>query len=504
MILLLFLSSILGYIVSWLLYKRQQSYSQQIKTKIESICAKKIAKKKNIGEEKTKSIIKEYEHLKKVVSEKYQQNIQSLREQITYQEMELKNREEYLNLKEQLFFDKKSRVQNKIDTFNYLNDKLSDICKEHKKALLKVKKYDIAKIKKYILQNTQRELHGEKQILLNRFADDISMYSEEIVKRLLSSIVQRSVFSHWNDSYPNSLLINDKKTKSFLKDNEHILNELLGVSLQFKDSIVIINESDGYCREIARKVLLDTIQYTIDNSEDLYSCIIQKCEHYKQKTIEFVLKKCEEIDLLDFSKSLAWHMGKLKYRTSFGQNILAHSYEVAMLAWRIAGELGFSQSLSKRGAFLHDIGKAVDHKEAGGHSSLGEQILKDENEASQVIEGIVEHHEDASPEKPYAAIVSISDAISAARPGARRETFEKYTKKLQKIESLTKNIKGIRDAYAVSAGREIRVIVQPDIINDHDAQKIAKELAISIGKEILYSGVVRVTVIREKTFEVYT
>lgn len=502
MISLLFISTIVGYIFSWLLYKRQQKYSQQIKSKIKHICARKIANKRNISATKTASLASEYQHLKKIIAQKYQQNIQSLQEQITYQEVEVHNREEYLALKEELFFEKKSRLQTNVNCYKNLNTKLEDIRREHKEKLLQTNDYDVARIKEDILRKIERELRGEKELLLNRFADDITISSEETAKRLLYSIVQRSVFGHWHDSYTNSVWLEKQSLLHFIKSHEHIFNEKLGVTFHFKNNNVIINDSDGYSREITRKLLLDIVKYNIDNIENLD--IETKQQQYKQKTIEFVQQKCTAVGMENLPETLAWFMGKLRYRTSFGQNVLAHSFEVAKLAWRIAGELGLSQFLSQRGGFLHDIGKAVDHQESGGHSSLGEQMLRDENEAHEVIEGVVEHHEDVSSQKPFAAIVNISDAISAARPGARRETFEKYMKKLQKIESLTKDIHGIDDAYAVSAGREIRVVVKSDIIDDQGAEKIAKQLADSVGKEILYSGVVRVTVIREKTIEVYT
>ncbi|BBM81738.1 HDIG domain-containing metalloprotein [Candidatus Uabimicrobium amorphum] len=502
MISLLFISTIIGYIFSWLLYKRQQKYSQQIKRKIEHICARKIANKRNISATKTESLASEYQHLKKIIVQKYEQNIQSLEEQITYQEVEVQNREEYLSLKEQLFFEKKARVQTNVDCYKNLYEKLEDIRREHKNKLLQTNDYDVATVKEDILNKVDKELRGEKELLLNRFADDITISSEEIAKRLLSSIVQRSVFGHWHDSYPNSVWLEKDEVLRFIESHQHTFTDKLGVTFHFKNNNVVINDSDGYCREIMRKLLLDIVEYDIQKIDDLD--IEKKQQQYKQKTIHFVQQKCTELGMKHLPETLAWSMGKLRYRTSFGQNVLAHSFEVAMLSWRIAGELGLSQFLCQRGGFLHDIGKAVDHQESGGHSSLGEQMLRDENETNEVIEGVVEHHEDVSAQKPFAAVVNISDAISAARPGARRETFEKYMKKLQKIESLTKDIQGIEDAYAVSAGREIRVVVNSEIINDKDAEQIAKQLADSVGKEILYSGVVRVTVIREKTIEVYT
>ena len=190
-------------------------------------------------------------------------------------------------------------------------------------------------------------------------------------------------------------------------------------------------------------------------------------------------------------------LGALSFRTSYGQNVLRHSVEVAFLAQMMADELGLDGTIAKRAGLLHDIGKAIDHEVEGGHPSIGAHFLKRFGESSIVLNAVAGHHDDIPPDNPYTPLVAAADAISASRPGARRETLERYIKRLEKLEEIANNFKGVASAYAIQAGREIRVIVNAEKVDDAVAMKIARDIAGKIESEMTYPGEIKVTLLRE-------
>jgi len=206
---------------------------------------------------------------------------------------------------------------------------------------------------------------------------------------------------------------------------------------------------------------------------------------------------CTDIDLRGLHPREIMLIGRLKFRTSYGQNVLQHSLEVAHLSGIMAAELGLDVKLAKRCGLLHDIGKAVDHEVEGGHQQIGADLARRYKEAPEVINAIAAHHEDEPATSPYAVIVQAADAVSASRPGARRETLEKYIKRLERLEAVATSFDGVRGAYAIQAGREIRIMVDPEQIDDALAAKLARAIAKRIEEELAYSGEIKVTVMRE-------
>jgi ribonuclease Y len=219
--------------------------------------------------------------------------------------------------------------------------------------------------------------------------------------------------------------------------------------------------------------------------------------------IEEAEKIIFEIGLSDFNPELVKVLGRLKFRTSYGQNNLYHAREAAYICGIMASELGLDVKLAKRGALLHDIGKAVSHEEEGPHAMLGADLAKRYGESPKVVNAIAAHHEQVEPICPETVLVAAAEALSAARPGARREALESYVKRLEKLESLAVGFKGVQKAYAIQAGREIRVIVRQDEITDAESANMSRELAKKIQEELTYPGQIKVTVIRESRFVDY-
>ncbi|MEM6750867.1 MAG: HDIG domain-containing metalloprotein, partial [Planctomycetota bacterium] len=218
---------------------------------------------------------------------------------------------------------------------------------------------------------------------------------------------------------------------------------------------------------------------------------------FEKRVQKFGKDAALEVHLNDLHPRIVEMMGRLQYRTSYGQNILRHSVEVAFLCQVIADELGLDGALARRCGYLHDIGKAMDHEIEGGHPAIGADFVKKFGEKEAVLNAVAGHHNDIPSTTPYTPIVMAADAISGARPGARRETLEKYIKRLNQLEEIAGHMKGVREAFAIQAGREVRVIVDPDAVGDAECEYVARDIAKKVSEEVTFPGEIKVTVLRE-------
>jgi len=260
---------------------------------------------------------------------------------------------------------------------------------------------------------------------------------------------------------------------------------------------VILSGYDPIRREIARMALE---KLTVDGR--IHPARIEEVVAKAEKEMEVIIREtgeqaCFDVGIHGIHPELVKLLGKLQFRTSYGQNVLQHSKEVSFLTSLMAAELGLDSNLAKRAGFLHDIGKAVDRETEGTHTQIGYNVAQKYGENPMVLNAIASHHEDVTPESPYSVLVQAADAISGARPGARRETLEGYIKRLEKLEELADSFKGVAKSYAIQAGREIRVIVEHERIDDKGAAELANVMAKKIEAELEYPGQIKVTVIRE-------
>jgi ribonuclease Y len=261
--------------------------------------------------------------------------------------------------------------------------------------------------------------------------------------------------------------------------------------------VIVLSAFDGVRRETARRTMLKLIK-----DGRIHPARIEELQKQTQAEMEEDINETGRKTVLDLQlgqmhPKLVHLLGRLKYRTSYGQNVLLHSVEAAEVCAAMAGELGMKTRLAKRCGLLHDIGKAVDHEIEGGHPAIGADIARRCGEEQIVVNAIAAHHEDVRMETPYAVLTAAADAVSAARPGARRDSLEKYVQRLQKLEEIACRYEGVDQAFAIQAGREIRVMVNPSKIGDRTAQRLAREIARSIENELTYPGEVKVTLMRE-------
>jgi ribonuclease Y len=281
--------------------------------------------------------------------------------------------------------------------------------------------------------------------------------------------------------------------------NIRAFEKATGVDVIVDDTpgLIIVSGFNPVRREVARLAMEKLIQDGRIHPSRIEELVVQTKKDVNQKVLQIGKDAAVEANIRGLSNRILSLLGALNYRTSYGQNVLRHSIEVAFLSQIMAEELGLDGSIARRAGLLHDIGKAIDHEIEGGHPEIGANFLKRFNESPIILNAVRAHHGDIVADNPYTPLVAAADAISASRPGARRETLERYIKRLEKLEEIATGFKGVDTAYAIQAGREIRVIVNAEQIDDESATKIARDIAIKVENEMTYPGEIQVTLLRE-------
>ena len=406
------------------------------------------------------------------------------------QKMEsLEKRERSLNYKDQ---ELEKNIQN-----------VKKIHQDKKDELLKISKMTQEEAKKELLGNLEKELSHEAGKMIKEMEERAKSEADKKSRNILSLAIQRFASDHTVETTTSFVPLpnDDMKGRIIGREGRNIrtFEMLTGVDLIVDDTpeAVIISGFDPIRREIARisleKLIVDgriqpaRIEEVIEKSKIIV-------ENNIKETGEQIVF---DTNIKNISPKIINLLGKLKYRTSYGQNVLQHSKEVSYLAEIMASEIGANAQLAKRAGLLHDIGKAIDHEVEGTHAAIGAEIARKNGESFEVINAIAAHHADVEPKTVEAVLVQAADAISASRPGARREMLETYIKRLEKLEEIANSFEGVEKSYAIQAGREIRIIVNPEEIDDYMAQKISRDISLKVEKNIDYPGQIKVMVIRE-------
>jgi ribonuclease Y len=281
--------------------------------------------------------------------------------------------------------------------------------------------------------------------------------------------------------------------------NIRSFEKVTGVDVIIDDTpgVVVVSCFDPVRREVARISLERLVQDGRIHPARIEEIVATVSKEMEEELMKVGKEAVQEAQLPNVAKQVLPMLGRLSYRTSYGQNVLKHSLEVAYLAQTIANELGLDGNLARRCGLLHDIGKAMDHETEGGHPQIGMEFLRKFNEPEAVLNAALAHHGDVPATTPYTPIIMAADAISASRPGARRESLERYIKRLRDLEELAMSFDGVRQAYAIQAGREVRVIVDAKLVDDRTSSKVARDIAKKIENEMQYPGEIKVTVMRE-------
>ena len=382
-------------------------------------------------------------------------------------------------------------------------EELNRLEQEQNTKLEKISGLSSEDAKKLLMENLVNDAKTEAAFTIKEIIDRAKTEAKREAQKIIVQSIQRTAADHSIESTVSVVQIQNDEMKGRIigKEGRNIraFESSTGVDVIVDDTpeAVILSSFDQFRREVARV----SLEKLIADGRIHPARIEEVVEKVKQELEEEMIRDGEnvvmQLGLHNMHNELIKHIGKMKYRSSFGQNLMQHSIEVAYLTGIMAAELGLETNLAKRAGLLHDIGKTVDKSVEGPHALIGYEFTKKFNENPIVVNAVGSHHEDIEMEHPIAALVQAADAISGARPGARREPLESYVKRLENLESLAKSFEGVAKTYAIQAGREVRVVVEHDKVDDLLADKLAKEIAAKIENEMEYPGQIKVTVIRE-------
>lgn len=442
-----------------------------------------------------KQAVEILEQAKKKEDEREQQLIRS--------EQRLEKKEVVIDQKTEELEQGKKLLEQKVEEVRKIRKDSEDTRQQELERLEKIAGLSKDQAKSVLLQLTEEESRVE---LAERMAKIQRQGNEEIEKRaknLMTSVIQKYAGSHSAEIVTSTVAIPSDEVKGRIIGREgrniKALEKLTGVEIIVDDTpeAVVISGFDPVRREIARI----TLEKLIGDGR-IHPTRIEEAYEFAKKEIDNKIKEGGEAAAYDLGiagldPKLVYLLGRLRYRTSFGQNVLLHSLEVAHLSGALAAELGADVTVAKKAGLLHDIGKSVDHEIQGTHIEIGIKILEKFKMSKEIIDAMKSHHEDYPFETPESFIVAAADAISASRPGARKDTLEKYLKRLEELEDTANSFPGVERTYAIQAGREIRVFVKPEEVDDLGALKLAREIADKIEQDLKYPGEIKVNVLRE-------
>ncbi len=440
--------------------------------------------------------------------------IKERKKEILASEDRLLNREKSLDKREEMLQDRDNRLVEKDNNLNALRKQIQDkelkmdeLLKQEMEKLEDIAKFSKEQAHKQILERVENDMSREIAEYIKEKEAEAKLEVDKKAKNLLVNSMQRysNDVTNLQTVTTISLPNDDMKGRLIGREGRNIrtIEAVTGVDLIIDDTpeAIVVSSFDPYRREIA-KVTIETLikdgRIHPTRIEEIYD---KTCKDINAKTMELGNDAIVELGLTKFDPELVNLIGKLNYRTSYGQNALQHSKEVAHLSGLIASELGENINLAKRAGLLHDIGKSIDYEIEGSHVDIGVDIAKKYHEDKVVINAIASHHGDTEPKSVIAIIAQIADTLSAARPGARSDSMENYIKRLEQLESIGNSFQGVEKTYAMQAGREVRVIVKPEEIDDLTSLKVARDIKEKIENEMQYPGIIKITVIRETRAE---
>lgn len=462
--------------------------------------SKESTEKENLLKKEAMIQAKEALHAER---EKFDDEVRERRQDMQRAEDKLIKKEDMLEDKIQEANDKAYEAQKKMDELLEKEDYLADIIAKQIAETERIAGMSRDEARHMLLEQLKQDLQQEQMQLIKENEAKIRESAKEMAQDILSTTMQRCAIDQVVESTVSvvNLPSDEMKGRIIGREGRNIrtLETLTGVDLIIDDTpeAVVLSSFDPVRREIAKVALEKLI-----SDGRIHPVRIEEMVEKAQEEIEEKIKKegenaAVDMGVLNLHKELIKTLGRLYYRTSYGQNVLKHSLEVGHIAGMLAAELGANVQIAKRAGLLHDIGKAVDQTQDGTHIELGVELARRYGEREEVVHAIEAHHDDVTANTIEAVLVKLADAISAGRPGSRRDTLEIYIKRLKKIEEIASGYEGIKQSFAVQAGREVRIIVQPDMFDDLASSKLARDIAKRIEEELDYPGQIRVTVVRE-------
>lgn len=438
----------------------------------------------------------------KEIKEKKQELKQS-EERLIQRENSIDKRDELFQKREISLDERELKLTEKQKNIQDEQAKVEEIKKEQLELLTQISGFSKEKAKDLVMKKVEEQMSKEITAYIKERENEAKLESDKIAKNLLVTSMQRYAADLSNEQTVTVVSLPNDEIKGRIIGREgrniRTIEAITGVDLIIDDTpeAVVLSSFDPLRREIARVTLENLLKdgrIHPTRIEELYDKVSKEM---KSKIVEYGNDALFEVGITKMDPELVEILGKLHFRTSYGQNALEHSKEVAHLTGILAGELGENVTLAKRAGLLHDIGKAIDHEIEGSHVQIGVDIAKKYKESEEVINAIASHHGDTEPQNIISVLVAIADALSASRPGARNDSLENYLKRLEQLENIANEMEGVEKTYAVQAGRELRVVVKPEEVDDLTSHKIARDIKDKIESTMQYPGTIKVTVIRE-------
>jgi ribonuclease Y len=510
----LFLITLLGFILAlaalgimvYLTRQRDRARQQQAKAEIDAqrVAAQADAQRIAAQAEAQAKI----ELLK--LREKVDQESDTVRQELRTEEKRIAKREDMVDQKMEAA-NAKEKVQEAaanalVEREKGLVEKdrqIAELINQQKAQLLKVANLTMEEAKGILMAKVEKDMEKETAHLIQKRLDEAKDTSEVQAREIIISAIQRYAADQTTESTVSAVDIPSDEMKGRVIGREgrniRAFEKATGVDVIVDDTpgVVVVSGFDPIRREIARRSLEKLIQDGRIHPTRIEEIVAGMEKEVAKQVNEEGKKALVDANIRGMHGKLVELLGRLHFRTSYGQNVLNHSMEVAYLSQIIAEEMGLNGALARRAGLLHDIGKAVDHEVEGTHPDIGADLCKRYGEREEIINAVAGHHGDVVAKTPYTPIVAAADAISASRPGARRESLERYVQRLQKLEEIAKSFEGVQQAYAIQAGREVRVIVSSEHVDDRLASKVARDIAKRIEDEMEYPGEIKVTLVRE-------
>lgn len=481
--------------------------------------------RKNVGEktigsaeQKAKNLILDAENKSESIKKEAQKEAKEEARRIrTEADQDARERREEAKRAEKRLIQKEEALDRKIDNIEKKEEgivqkeqkligrhkELDEIISKQTEELERISGYTVEEAKQILLANTEKEVRHEASILIKDIETKAKEEADKRAKYIITNAIQRCAADHVSETTVSVVALPSDEMKGRIIGREgrniRTIETMTGVDLIIDDTpeAVILSAYDPVRREIARIALEKLIVDGRIHPARIEEMVIKAEKEVNQTIKEAGEQACFECGIHNLHPELVKILGRLKFRTSYGQNVLQHSVEVSHLAGLMAGELGLDTKLAKRSGLLHDIGKALDHEYEGTHVDIGIEILRKYKESNAVIDGMAAHHGDYEAKTMEAVLIGAADALSAARPGARRETLDAYIRRLEKLEEIANTTPGVEKSFAIQAGREIRIIAKPEEVKDNEVAFLAREISKKIESELEYPGQIKVNVVRE-------